>query len=109
MYKCPNCKHPSGEFDYFPAKDRFKWYEISQKRTRCRHCGAETALDEHFQKWGLLILPAIVVAVWDVALSEQGGVHPILEYVSWLLAAIGLIMLFVKRKMVVIASPVPHI
>lgn len=102
MYQCPKCNNPSGEFDVFPARQRFKWYQFSHQRSACRHCGAEVALDENFQKWGLLIVPAIVVGVWDVALQDRGGVSPMLEYLSWELAAFGLVMLFLKRKMVVV-------
>ena len=102
LYTCPNCKNPSGEFDVFPSKEKFRWYEISQKRSSCKHCGAEVALDESFQKWGLLALPAIVIFVWDVALASQGGVNQVIKYCSLGLAVLGFIMLYAKRKMVVI-------
>ena len=105
LYTCPNCNHPSGEFDVFPSKEKFRWYEISQKRASCKHCGAEVALDENFQKWGLLALPAIVIFVWDVAMASQGGVNQAIKYVSLALAVLGIVMLYVKRKIVVVKLP----
>lgn len=51
------------------------------------------------------MLPAIVLFVWDVALSKQGGVDRLLLYGSLFLAAIGVIMLFIKRKLVVVNPP----
>ena len=80
LYKCPDCNHPGGKFESFPSKEKYKWYEISQKRFSCRHCGAQVALDRGFQKWGLLALPAIVVSVWDLALANQGGVNQVAVY-----------------------------
>ena len=105
LYKCPNCNHPGGEFDVFPSREKYRWYEFSQKRSSCRHCGAEVGLDENFQKWSLLILPAIVVFVWDVALANQGGVNRYVEYASWGLAGLGFVMLHITRKMIVIKPP----
>lgn len=74
-------------------------------RSLCRHCEAEVGLDENFQKWGLLILPAIVVFVWDVALANQGGVNRFVEFACWGLACLGFVMLYIKRKMIVINPP----
>ena len=105
LYRCPHCLDPSGEFEVLPAKEKFKWHEFSSYRSLCKHCGAEVALDENFQKWGLLILPAIVIFVWDVALANQGGVYPLVKYLSLALAVLGFVMLFIKRKMVVVKPP----
>lgn len=105
IYTCPNCNHPSGEFDVFPSKEKFRWYEISQKRSSCKHCGAEVELDENFQKWGLLALPAIIVFVWDIAMANQGGVNQVIKYASLGLAVLGIVMLYVKRKLVVVKPP----
>lgn len=105
LFKCPNCNDSSREFDSFPSKVRYRWYEISQKRTLCRHCGAEVALESSFQKWGLLVLPAIVISVWDVALANRGGVNEALLYGCWGLAVLGLLMLYVKRKLVIVKPP----
>ena len=105
LYKCPNCDDPSRKFDSFPSKEKYRWYEISQNRSSCRNCGAEVALDKGFQKWGLLALPAIVVSVWDVALENRGGVNQIFLYLSWGLAGLGLVMLYLKRKLIVVNPP----
>ncbi len=88
-----------------PSKENYRWYEISQKKSSCRHCGAEVGLDEGFQKWGLLVLPAIVILVWDLALANHGGVNQVVKYVSLGLAVIGFAMLYIKRKLVVIKPP----
>ena len=105
LYKCPNCNHPGGEFDVFPSKEKFRWYEISQKRTSCRHCGAEVALEERFQRWGLLAIPAIVIFVWDLSMASQGGVNDVLKYFSLGLAVLGTAVLYGKRKLVVVKPP----
>jgi len=54
---------------------------------------------------GLLLLPAIVLLVRDVALSEQGGVDGLLLYGALILAMFGMVMLFLKRKLVVVNPP----
>lgn len=105
LYKCPNCNDPSKEFDVFPSKEKYRWYEFARNRSSCRHCGAEVGLDGNFQKWGLLILPAIVILIWDAALINQGGVNEVVEYASLVLASLGFVMLYVKRKMIVIKPP----
>ena len=71
----------------------------------CRHCGAEVALEQNFQKWGLLCLPAIVISVWDVALASRGGIDEVFLYVSWGLAVLGLAMLYLKRRLVMVEPP----
>ena len=105
LHKCPFCCEPIDEFVSKPAKEKYRWYEFSQYRTFCPHCEAEVALDDKFQRWGLLVLPAIVLFVCDVALSDQGGVNKILLYGSWLLLAIGVVMLFLTRKLTVVNPP----
>ncbi len=105
LYRCPYCCDPIREFKTKPAKERYKWFEFTQNRAFCPHCGAEVALEAEFQRWGLLVLPAIVLFVWDVALSEQGGINQHLFYGSVVLAMLGLIMLFLKRKLVVVNPP----
>ena len=105
LYKCPYCFESISEFELRPAKEKYKWFEFSQNRAFCPNCGAEVALEAKFQRWGLLVLPAIVLFVWDVALSEQGGVNQQLLYGSLVLAMLGLIMLFLKRKLVVVNPP----
>lgn len=94
LYRCPYCCKPIREFETKPAKEKYKWFEFSQNRAFCPHCGAEVALETKFQRWGLLVLPAIVLFVWDEVLSEQGGVNQKLLYGLLVLAMLGLIMLF---------------
>jgi len=107
LYSCPCCCKPIGigEFVTKPTRKKYRWFEFSQYLLFCPHCEAEVALDEKFQRWALLVLPAIVLFVWDVALSKQGGVDRLLLYGSLFLAAIGVIMLFIKRKLVVVNPP----
>lgn len=105
LYKCPYCGEPIGEFVTQPTKEDYKWFEFSQYRSFCPHCEAEIALDDEFQRWALLALPAIVLFVWDVAQAEQGGVDRFLLYGALILAVFGIVMLFVKRKLVVVNPP----
>jgi hypothetical protein len=94
-----------GEFVTKPANEKYRWFDFAQSRSFCPHCEAEVALEVKFQRWSLLVLPAIVLFVWDVALSMQGGVNRFLLYGSFLLAAFGMAMLFRTRKLVVINPP----
>lgn len=105
LYKCPFCNKPIGEFVAKPVKEKYRWFEFSQYRSYCPHCGAEVALEAKLQRWALLGLPAIVLFVWDVALSKQGGVNKMLLYGSLLLAVFGIVMLFITRKLVLVNPP----
>jgi hypothetical protein len=87
------------------VKEKYRWFEFNQYRSFCPHCEAEIALESKFQRWGLFVLPAIVLFVWDVALSEQGGVNNLLFYGSMFLAVPGIVMMFLKRKLVVVNPP----
>lgn len=107
LYCCLCCGKPFGicEFVTKPAKEQYRWSECTQYRSFCPHCEAEVALEAKFQRWALLALPAIVLFVWDVALSKQGGIDSFLLHGSFLLAAFGMAMLFLTRRLVVINLP----
>ena len=105
LYRCPFCNEPISEFVAKPAKKKYRWFEFTQYRSYCPHCGAEVALETKFQRWALLGLPAIVLFVWDVALSKQGGINKILLYGPLFLAVFGIVMLFITRKIVLVNPP----
>ena len=93
----PYCSEPVEEFVLKPAKEKLGWFEFSRYHSLYPHCMAEIALEAKFQRRGLLLLPAIVLFVRDVALSAQGGVIKMLHRGALCLAVFGLIMLYSGR------------
>ena len=105
MFKitCPRCANVAKQLTAKPVKGKFKWYEFTRYATFCPHCGTELALEKSFQRWALLLIPMLVVLIIKATgIVEHGSIFKAVEYGSWLLGGVGVLMTIIKRKYVAV-------
>lgn len=94
---CPNCGNGIDKFVVRPSKAEYRWYEISEKHAFCPHCDAQLTVDRASQRWALLILPFVVLGVWNVAVGRHGGFE---MWIAGVLAGCGIGMFGLTAKTV---------
>ncbi|BAU46789.1 hypothetical protein SVA_0207 [Sulfurifustis variabilis] len=81
------------------AKRQLRWFEFTQYDAFCPHCNAKVEVDRKTQWWASLMLPALLLLPWHVALTKHG----VEAYVLWGAygsGLFGLVMAFAKRRLV---------
>jgi hypothetical protein len=68
----------------------------------CPYCEAELEMERKSQRWVLLALPLFLFLPLTLVLPTDNTTVLVTEYVVWALALFGMLMLYLKRKFVVV-------
>lgn len=101
-FTCPSCNDIVGDFVVRPKKASYKWYEFSSNAMFCPYCGAELEMERKSERWALLVLPLFVYLPLTLVLPLDNPAVLATKYLVWPLALIGMLMLYLKRKIVVV-------